>query len=101
MIWEFSVKKRKTKRKVNPATMGDRLRQLRQAYHWQQFEICAWTGIRATNWQRYEKHGQRISLNHAFELRRVTGASLEFIYFGNVQHLEMELLKRLTKELTV
>ena len=94
------MKRRKTKRKLNPAAMGDRLRQLRQAHHWQQFEICAWTGIRPSTWTQYE-HGRRISLNHALMLRRVTGASLEFIYIGNVANLEMKLLERLTDELTV
>ena len=60
------MKRRKTKKKkINPAVMSHRLKQVRDAYGWRQDELCAWTGIRDTNWSRYEKGKLRISINHA------------------------------------
>ena len=77
-------------------TIGRRLRHLRQALNYRHGNtFAAFLGIPATRWNNLE-NGYPLSKEVAFLLvRKVSGLSLDWLYFGKTDGLSMRLGQRL------
>ena len=54
-------------------------------------EICRQTGILPPQWSRFATGERRISLDSALVLKRLYGASLDWIYTGDTAGLPLKL----------
>ena len=80
-------------------SIGDRLRLIRLAYGvtqgrtrgLSQTAICELAGISKQAWNNAETGDNRIGLDNAIRLCRVTGASLDYVYRGLLAGLPHEL----------
>jgi transcriptional regulator with XRE-family HTH domain len=64
------------------ADVADRLRLTRLAMGWSQAELCRRSGISPQIWNNAETGDNRISVDEAIKLCRITGVSLDWIYRG-------------------
>lgn len=63
-------------------SIARRIKLTREALGLSQAEICRRTGITPPAWNNYEMARGRPDLDPAFAISRVTGVSLDWIYFG-------------------
>ena len=91
----MTKKRRVLKSTLRPETVGKRLQQLRHALGHRQTTIAYNTGISPPSWNKYERGAEVISVYHALEVARVTGATLDWIYSGRESDLSPQLARLL------
>lgn len=83
----------------SPQAVGERLRLIRLGYgmaqgasrEMSQAEMSRLCGIGRQAWNNAETGDNRLGIDNAMALARRTGASLDYIYFGNARGLPHEL----------
>lgn len=76
------------------AAIAERLIALRDAHGMKQNEFSEFLELSPTAWNNYELAKGRISLDAARQVLRKTGASLDWIYYGNPAAMPISLMNR-------
>lgn len=76
-------------------SIGDRLKLTREALGLNQAAFARLVGISPQGINNYEKGTQRPQLDQAFQICRATGATLDWIYFGDRSGLPGRILDKL------
>jgi transcriptional regulator with XRE-family HTH domain len=79
--------------------IADRLRLIREAKGLIQASMARLVGITPQEWNNWERGRDRISLEKAIQVCAATGASLDWIYRGDMKGLPLDLATRI-QELT-
>lgn len=89
-----------------PTSVGERLRLIRRAYgalqrqgarEISQAEFARLCDISPAAWNNAETGDNRLGLDNAINVSRRTGASLDYIYLGDVAHLPHALAAEIEK----
>lgn len=78
--------------------VAERLRITREALDLSQADICRLTGIEPNAWNNNERGANMISLAQAKKLRAI-GATLDWIYFGDMNGVSHDLAKKIQLKL--
>lgn len=79
------------------AAIGRRLQITREALGMSQVAICQLTKISPQTWNNAETGRQRLGLDSALEVSRVTGVALDWIYRGNEELLPRRIAEYIAK----
>lgn len=79
--------------------VAERLRITREALGLTQAEICRRTGISTNAWNNNERGANMMSLPQAKKLRAI-GASLDWIYFGDLDSVSHDLATKIQQQLS-
>lgn len=80
--------------------IAERLRLAREALGISQAEMGRRAGVTYQAWNNWERGAKRISVDQAGRLRRATGISLDWIYWGDMRGLPHELAVKIQGQLT-
>lgn len=88
---------------IEPTSVEDvaeRLRLTREAMGWSQAELCRRAGIATQTWNNAETADNRIGVDEAIKLCRVSHVTLDWVYRGSRALLPASVLQRLHGEPT-
>jgi transcriptional regulator with XRE-family HTH domain len=81
------------------SAVGYRLRLLREVLGYKgrgnQKKFAAMVGIGANSWNSYEQGNSRISVINMRKLKRKTGVTSDWVYFGDTDDLPLNIARRL------
>lgn len=81
--------------------IGKRLKLLREALDKTQAEMAHLAGLSgAPAWNNYEMGFRRIGLDYAFKLKMRVGASITYIYHGDMSDLPQDLAEKIAALIT-
>lgn len=79
--------------------IGHRLKLLREVLGYKgqgnQVKFAKWVGIPKTTWNNYERGIGKISPANLLKLKRKTGVTSDWIYFGDSDELPLNIARRL------
>jgi transcriptional regulator with XRE-family HTH domain len=79
--------------------VGKRLKLLREALgytgHGAQKRFCMLIGVRETTWNNYERGRSKITQPNMLKLKRKTGVTSDWVYFGDGDELPLNIARRL------
>jgi transcriptional regulator with XRE-family HTH domain len=76
--------------------IGKRLKLLRDALDKTQLQMAHLAGLTTPNaWTNYENGSRRIGLDYAFKLKMRIGASISYIYHGDMSDLPADLAEKI------
>lgn len=83
---------------IDPLEVGSRLRAVRKALDWKQYEFAEAAGIGKTTYNNWEKGVQFPSVDQAALLCERHGLTMDFIYLGKLDALPTSLSKALSSK---
>lgn len=86
-----------TEETVTARAVGERLRLIRQAMGMSQAELCRTLNILPQTWNNFEKGVNRIKPPDAFKVRKLTGATSDYIYFGDTRGMPFDLMQEIER----
>lgn len=90
-------------REINPRTLeaiAQRLIWTREALELSQAAFARRCGLKANALNNYERQRERIALDQAFKIKAATGATLDWIYDGEMANLPNDLATRIQAVMT-
>ena len=81
----------------SPVEVGKRLKAIRKALNMRQSKLCQLANISPQAWNNAETGDNLLTIPSAVELCRVTGATMDFIYRGQVSGLPALMLEKIMK----